>query len=383
MFCCLTEEQKDILKKSGDHPDADTIYRFQKNLVMEKKTVKCTTCGRKYPRLQVMHDGEMFQPEDASSLKKKSVKCKLAADLFFDDHYYAFYKKSVVRIDLDENRIGTQTKDIYVPGGACQAVVSEDEKYMAVISLSGTLTAIDLENQEVIAKQLKNKKTVPNYKFDFDENNRLLVFSNDEIISWDVANNFKDIIWSAPKGDNYICVNVIHDRTKKTVMFYCLKKNEKGVFYDKGAVIIVKDCEVNNIIPIDGKTNNGKLSYSENLHRYSLCIDDEIRIYDDDFNVIEKYSYPYFVQYSDGGGLFPITRFGKNSSNPGRVHMSPDGKWILLDYFTEAILMNQETKEPVLYLYSYTGSPYSRMGFTDKNLLWYIHGNSTYILNMN
>ena len=177
-FCCLTNEQKDMLKKERDSLDASMVYQFQKNLVMEKKYVRCKICGRKYPVLQVEHNGELFQPENAAGLKKKTMKCKMAADVLCDDHYYAFYKKSVVRIDLNEDYVGTQTKEITVPGGAYKSIVSDDEKYMAVISLSGTLSIIDLENEVIIAKQLKNKKAVETYMFDFDDFNRLLFFSN-------------------------------------------------------------------------------------------------------------------------------------------------------------------------------------------------------------
>lgn len=380
LFCCLTAQQKDILDRSGDRLDAKTIYQFQKNLVMGKKTVKCDICGRTYPRLQVAYNDEFFEPKNVSGLKQKTIKCKLAAEAFLEDHYYALYKKSVVRVDLDKDYNETITEEIPVFGGVYHATVSDDEKYMATISLNGTLSVIDLENKKVIAKLLKNRKAVETYEFIFDDNNKLLIFSDNTIFSWDYIKNIKATIWSASENERYICRNVI--RGKKAVMFYCLTANEGKSFENRGTVIIASDNNVVSIVSIDGKDNLGKLVYSETLQKYSLCINDEIRIYNETFQEIEKYPYPYFVKYSDGGGCFPITKFGKSSSNPGKVVMSPDGKWILLDYFNEAVLLNQNTKEPVHYLYSYTGSPYNRMGFTNENRLWYTHGNSTYFLDI-
>ncbi len=79
----------------------------------------------------------------------------------------------------------------------------------------------------------------------------------------------------------------------------------------------------------------------------------------------------------NGGGYFPITMLDFNY--PHRVFLSPDEKWILLDYFDEVILMKHENYEIKYCLFSYTGKTALHMGFVDSSHFWYTWGDTTYI----
>lgn len=100
-------------------------------------------------------------------------------------------------------------------------------------------------------------------------------------------------------------------------------------------------------------------------------------IYDGNFNITETFAYPQLRRISDGGGIFPITQ--QTSGYPHRIFLSPDGKWILLDYFTAILLMKHEGYEIKFNLFSYTGKTAQYMGFVDNQHFWYTWGDTTYI----
>ena len=96
-----------------------------------------------------------------------------------------------------------------------------------------------------------------------------------------------------------------------------------------------------------------------------------------DFCVVERFLSPHIIKIHDGGGMFPVTRHV--SEHPNRTFLSPDGKWLLLDYFNSIILMRHENKEIHFCLYSHTGKVAQHMGFLDCNHFWYTWGDTTYI----
>ena len=100
-------------------------------------------------------------------------------------------------------------------------------------------------------------------------------------------------------------------------------------------------------------------------------------IYDGNFNITETFAYPQLRRISDGGGIFPITQ--QTSGYPHRIFLSPDGRWILLDYFTSVLLMKHEGYEIKFSLFSYTGKTAQYMGFVDNQHFWYTWGDTTYI----
>lgn len=75
--------------------------------------------------------------------------------------------------------------------------------------------------------------------------------------------------------------------------------------------------------------------------------------------------------YSNGGAYFPITIH--ENDYPHRIFLSPDGKWILLDYFMSVILMKRENYEIKYCLFSYKGRTAQDMGGVDSKHFG-IHG---------
>ena len=111
------------------------------------------------------------------------------------------------------------------------------------------------------------------------------------------------------------------------------------------------------------------------MNQYTFVCGGRIHVCDENFNTIEEIQYPHLTHISDGGGAFPITRLSIDS--PDRAILSPDGGWILLDYFNYIILMDHRDYTIKHCVYSYTGKVASHMGFLDSNRFWYTWGNST------
>ena len=82
---------------------------------------------------------------------------------------------------------------------------------------------------------------------------------------------------------------------------------------------------------------------------------------------------------SAGGGMFGIKKLINSHSKPDTILLSPDGRWLLLGYISELILMNTDTNECLLCVCNYDASPIYKTGFIDENSIWYTQGHSTYI----
>ena len=64
---------------------------------------------------------------------------------------------------------------------------------------------------------------------------------------------------------------------------------------------------------------------------------------------------------------------------PYRAILSPDGGWVLLDYFTTLILMKRSDQKIHFCLFSHTGRTITGAGFLDALHFWYVWGDSTYV----
>ena len=59
--------------------------------------------------------------------------------------------------------------------------------------------------------------------------------------------------------------------------------------------------------------------------------------------------------------------------------LSPDGKWLLLNYLGTVILMRHEDLSIRHCIYSTKGKNVVQMGFVDCSTFWYSQGDTTYI----
>lgn len=232
------------------------------------------------------------------------------------------------------------------------------------------------------AKQIisKKQKCKINGSFIFSEDDKLLYFFENAIRYWDFIKNEEEIIWNVPeewklskdneKTVHVACNNVIYNSTENTYLFQCMAR-------DITYIVVIKDTGLNKVIQLPNVPVLCKLVYVKELNQYTLISEHKANIYDENFNIIESFAYPNFMHISNGGGYFPITI--NESGYPHRIFLSPDGKWILLDYFTSVILMKHENYEIKYCLFSYTGRTAQHMGFVDCKHFWYTWGDTTYI----
>ncbi len=376
LFCCLSQEQQEEIKTDIANKKFQTVYRYQENFVKEKTGYRCSVCGGFYPYLRIKYENKLIAPEDISKLKGKLKKCKKAATVFCKNHYYAQNKKTLLKFECDADRNMQQTDVIPIMGEVYHTIMSLDEKFMATETFNGTLGIVDVSTKQMIAKKQKCKI---NGSFIFSEENKLLYFFEDAIRYWDFIEKKDEVIWKVPEewkfsGDDkktihVVCNNVLYNGTKNTYLFQFLSGDETNV-------VVMKDKDLDGVVQLPKTRVLSRLVYAKELNQYTFVSEDGVNIYDENFKMIEKFAYPDFIHFSNGGGYFPITML--DSNYPHRVFLSPNGKWILLDYFNEVILMKHENYEIKYCLFSYTGKTALHMGFVDSSHFWYTWGDTTY-----
>lgn len=377
LFCCLSQEQQEEVKIDIENKKFKTVYHYQENFVKEKSGYRCSICGEFYPYLSIKYEDELIAPEDISKLKGKLKKYKKASTTFYNNHYYAQNKKTLLKFEMDVDQNMQQTDVIPIMGEVYHTTMSQDEKYIATESFKGTLGIVDMCTKHIIAKKQKCKI---NGSFIFSKDNKLLYFFENTIRYWDFIENKEEIIWKIPEewklSENNekpiyaACNNVIYNGTKNTYLFQCMAR-------DITYVIVIKDKDLDEVVQLPNAPVLCKLVYVEELNQYTFVSENKALIYDENFNIIENFAYPDFMHISNGGGYFPITI--NESDYPHRIFLSPDGKWILLDYFTSVILMKRENYKIKYCLFSYTGRTAQHMGFVDSKHFWYTWGDTTYI----
>ena len=378
LFCCLTEEQQAKLINDLANRDYASTYQFQEHLIKEKTGYRCSICGKFYPFLRIQYQDKMQAPENFSKIKGELKKYKKAASVFCGDHYYALNKKTLQKFVLNDAQNMQQTDTIPIMGEVYHVIVSDTETYAALETFGGTIGIVDLKTKEIIAKKKKHKIN-GSYIFHKAEN-RLLYFWEDAIWSWDFLNKSEEKLWEVPKGwlfseedgkRYYVsCGSPFYNSLQNTYLFQCnVGKNTY--------VVLLKENEQPQMVELPQAGSLCELVYLEAQNQYTLYAEDKANTLDENFQIVESFSCPNFLQYSDGGGCFPITFY--DSDWPQRIFISPDGKWILLDYFTHLILMKHEGYEIKYCLFSYTGRTANHMGFVDNNHFWYTWGDTTYI----
>lgn len=376
LFCCLSQEKQDRIKTDIDRGDYRTIYLNQKNLIEEKNGYRCNQCGKFYPFLTIEYQNKSLAPEAISKIKRKPMKHKKTSDIFCGDHYYAQSKRTLQRYELTSNGSATPTDEFPISVDLFHAIISQEDRYVAIENFSGTIEIIDTNSKSSITKK-KNCKI--NGAFIFSKEKELLYFENNAIKRWDFEENAENETWSVPlewiplddgKALPCVCNNIIYNSTSDSYLFQCSLKN-------KTYAVFIKNNKPIKTVLLPQIPTLCKLIYVKELNIYTFVSNDQIYICDEEFKTIESFPYPDIIHISNGGGLFPITR--QSSGYPIRTFLSPDGRWILLDYFNYVFLMDHKDYTLKHCIYSYTGKAVNHIGFLDSNRFWYTWGNSTYI----
>lgn len=377
VFCCLSQEQQEMVYTAAENHNPRSVYDAQQNLLREKHGYRCGICGRFYPYIELDYQDARIDPRKYAKAAGTLRKGKKAAVVFNGQHYYAQNKKTLLKYEAGSDGVYKETDMIPIMGEVYHTIVSGDEEYIATETFGGTIAVLDVNTKQYIAKK---RQTKINGKFIFTQDNRLLFFYKDNIILWDFCNNVEQLIWSVPtewkkcedprKQIHIVCANIIHNRNEQTYLFVCDAREQTYV-------VALKDLQLKHVVELPGIPANSKLVFEENLNQYTLPTSNNVIIYDSDFRIVETIAPPQIVKNHDGGGMFPVTRHV--TKNPNRVFLSPDGKWLMLDYFTSVILMRHEGLSIEYCLYSYTGKVAQHMGFIDNNHFWYTWGDTTYI----
>jgi hypothetical protein len=371
LFCCLPQEKQDKIKTDIDCGVYSSIYLNQKNLIEEKNGYRCSKCGKFFPFLSISYQCEVKLPEAISKLKGKLIRYKKSADIFCGDYYYAKSKKFLHKYELCNDGNVQLTDEIPIIGDMCYVSISPEERFIAAESFNGTIEIVDTVAKIAVAKK---KKCRSNGKFIFGKENELLYFDSRSIVSWEFLNGAERSVWQIPKewetpeGQSVTCNNIIHNRVKGSFLFQLSAQN---ISY----AVIIKDGQHRKTVPLPQLPTLCKITFAEEMNQYTFVCGGRIHVCDENFNTIEEIQYPHLTHISDGGGAFPITRLSIDS--PDRAILSPDGGWILLDYFNYIILMDHRDYTIKHCVYSYTGKVASHMGFLDSNRFWYTWGNST------
>ncbi len=378
VFCCLSDEQKKQVSDALHNRAAVSVYDAQVNLVKQKHGYRCNKCGKEYPFLRLEYANTQAAPKVYAKPTGHLQKGKKAADVFCGSFYYAKNKRTLQKFERDLDGEFVQTDAIPVMNDVYQTIISRDGRYIATETFGGTITVIDTHTKQLIAKKARSKI---NGSFVFTDENKLLYFFEAAVRCWDFLKNEDEIIWHVPaqwtlsddpkKQVRIVCSSAIHNEIENACSFVFRAGNT--ITY----VVSFRNLEFTKVVQLPGAPVGCRLVFSEGTNQYTLSENGSINIYDSDFTLVEKIEAPAFHIVHDGGGVFPVTRH--KTTQPDRTFISPDGKWLLLDYFNYVILMERENKEIRFCLYSYRGKVALHMGFADKDHIWYTWGDTTYI----
>ncbi len=369
LFCCLSPQQQEDIRQAIANKEYGMVYQYQENLRKEKTGYRCTGCGAFYPFLQIEDGDELKDPEAFSRPVGKQSKYKKVAEVFCGDHYYAQSKKMLLRFELNTARNAQPTDAIPLMGEVYHIIASPDEQYIATETIKGTIAVTDTRTKKVIAPK---RRCSINGAFAFTHDNKLVYFWENAIRCWDFLENQEQIIWMVPDEwkSRAVCSNVIFCASEQMHVFQLSAGNSTYI-------VVIRHTVPEQVVRLPAVRVLCELVYHEKQHQYTLVYEDGVMVYDAHFHEVEMFAYPTFTQISDGGGFFPVTRMAK--LGPHRAFLSPDGKWVLLDYFNELILLKHPDNEIRFCLFSYTGRTATRMGFLDEQHFWYTWGDMTYV----
>ena len=357
-----------------DNITPKTVYYAQDNLVAEKSGYRCNKCGKFYPFLRLDYQNIQLDPKNCAKFAGKGYQYKKAAVAFFAQHYYAQNKKTLLRFEVDSDQSVRQTDAVPIMADVYHTILSQDETYIATETFHGTIEVIDVRTKQSVAKK---QKTPINGSFIFTDDHKLLYFFDDAIRCWDFLENSDVTIlpiseqWKVNCGyPKVTCNNILYNSKEQAYMLEF--PGIKNTY-----VVSIKNMALERETLLPAVPALCKLVYLEERDQYTHIDKEHVVIYDSNFDVVERFIPPHFIKIHDGGGMFPITR--QKILHPHRTYLSPDGKWLLLDYFNYVILMGHEDKEIQFCLYSYTGKTAQSMGFMDNDRFWYTWGDTTYI----
>lgn len=377
VFCCLSEAQKRQIGMAMENITPKTVYYAQDNLVAEKSGYRCDKCGKLYPFLRLDYQNTLIDPKNYAKLAGKNYQYKKAAVAFLERHYYAQNKNTLLKFEVDSDQSVRQTDTIPIMADVYHTIFSQDETYIATETFRGTIEIIDARTKQSVARK---QKTPINGSFVFTDEHKLLYFFDDAIRCWDFLEKTDVIILPIPEqwkihcgNAKVVCNNIFFNSKEQAYMFEF--PGRKNTY-----VVSIKNMRLEREMLLPAVPALCKLVYSEKRNQYTHIDKDHVVIYDSNFDVVERFTPPHIIKIHDGGGKFPITRH--KVLHPLRTYLSPDGKWLLLNYFNYVILMRHEDKEIQFCLYSYTGKTAQSMGFIDNDRFWYTWGDTTYIQKM-
>ena len=270
-----------------------------------------------------------------------------------------------------------ETDALEVMAEVYQSVISGDGRYLATETFKGTIDIFDVGTKQRIARK---QKTPLRGKTVFTRENQILYFFEDNIRLWDFSENTDRVVWRVPekwkefedpsRPIHIVCNNIFYN-SREEAYFVVLDAREATY------VVSLKDMVLDRVVQLPGIRAYCKLLFEENLNRYTLPVKERVIVYDEDFQTVETIVPPRIVKNHDGGGVFPVTRHWIRE--PSKVFLSPDGKWLLMDYLGTLVLLRHEDLSIRFCLYSYTGRTVPRMGFVDASHFWYTWGDTTYI----
>ena len=368
LCCCITQQEREEIELEIADGKYAALYRHQERFVKEKHGYRCTACGAVHPYLRIEYEGTQIDPNVLSKPSGKVWKYKKAAEAYFADRYYARNRKSLLKFEMDAEGNMHLTDETPVMGGVYHTRLSGEERYLATETMSGTIGIVDIRTKELIAKKTK---CGINGAFAFAQEEKLLYFYQNAIRCWDFLTGEEKVLWQTPGPWNRtVCRHVTYNSRNCSHVFQLSACNE-------AYAVAVSGTAVAEPVQLPKMPVLSKLEYAEGLDCYTIAASGEGIVFDGQFGLVGTVPYPYLVKHSDGGGFFPVTRFGREQ--PQCIFFSPDGKWILLDYFTAVILMKAEGYAPKFCLFSYTGKTAQHMGFTDDGHFWYTWGDTTYV----
>lgn len=377
VFCCLSKEQQEMVYATAENDSPRVVYYAQQNLKREKHGYRCSICGSFYPYMELDYRDERIDLRNYDKITGELRKGKKLANIFRNQYYYAQNKKTLLKFEADSNGVFQITDAIPTMADVCWHVISDDEKYIAMENLRGTIEIIDVCTKQPIAK----KQRMPlNRQFVFTQDNKVLYFLKDNIHLWDFCENTDITVWTVPekwkqfddpeRPIHIVCTNVFYNRWEEAYFFVL---DAREAIY----VVSVKNMQIERVVQLPGAPAASELVFEEKLNQYTFPTKEHVIVYDSDFRELEKIVPPCVVKRHDGGGVFPVSRH--LIRNPDRVYLSPDGKWLLLDYLGTVILMRHEDLKIQFCIYSYTGKNVIQMGFVDNNCFWYTRGDTTFI----
>ena len=374
LICCRTPEELAAL----DLEDSQEQRRIQSNLAKEKTGYRCSDCGRFYPMLEVWYNGVQIDPKAISRPLGRRLKYKKASDVFRGDHYYATNKKDLLKFEIDVDGNAQQTDEIPLMGGVSGVAVSPDGRYIAAETFGGTVAVVDAQRKETI---LRRRNVDVSGGLHFVGNACLVYFLQDKgIVRWDFLEGLETLLWQVPeqwreftdqKDALPVVCGAVVEAGEGRIVF------QLGIGNRRFAVEL-QDLVPGRVFPLTVNWALPHLVYIPELQRFTFPTGDGVVVYDRDFRVVETFAYPALTKRLDGGGVFPIDEFV--GGPPNRVFLSPDGAWVLFDFFNYILLMERQLGELRYCVYSHNGGASTNMGFLDERHIWYNWGNSTYIM---